>query len=359
MIFLALVGFWIGRWCRLQDEDLTAAADLRQTEVDILSGVADDLRPLTIPFLRSRVYRSILHVGEVLTRGSNYTAYLAWYESDGAKVYGLLSVPTGEMPQSGWPAVILLHGYVNPSSYQTNGSSYRGWWQALAATGEWVVFKPDFRGHGSSEGLATGPYLSADYVVDALNARVALINYDKVDPMRIGLWGHSMSGNIALRALAARPDIPAVALWAGAVYTYEDFWRYGITDPSYRPDQDRAPSQQMKIASEAGQLFSRNGDIDLTTPFWRAMIPTNFLTDSSKTGAIALFHAADDEVVNVGYSEDLDTWLDETAISHELHVYPSGGHNLTGSSFGAAMAAMREFFRVNMPESSTRANVTE
>jgi len=345
------VGLVTGWWCRRLDTGLPTT--FQASEVEILprepwEDLPEHLRVLTIPYLRSRSYMSTLQIGEVLERGNNYTAYLAWYESDGAKVYGLLSVPTGQMPADGWPAVILLHGYVNPRTYQTNGSSYRGWWQPLAATGEWVVFKPDLRGHGQSEGRATGPYFGADYVVDTLNARAALINWEQVDGARVGLWGHSMSGNTALRALAVRPEIPAVALWGGAIYTYDDFGKYGITDPSYRPSEDPHPAEQERLASEAGQLFRQESELDLTTPFWQAMIPTNYLQDHENTGAIGLFHAENDDVVNVGYSKDLNTWLDGTNLRHELHLYQSGGHNFSGGSFGAAINDLRDFWRKNL-----------
>jgi len=340
-----------GWWLRRVDDSLPdggKAPEIELLPADPLADVPEKLRPLTIPYLRDRDYISTLQIGDVLERTANYTAYLAWYDSDGARVYGLLSVPRGEAPAGGWPAVILLHGYVHPSSYQTNGASYRGWWQTLAATGEWVIFKPDFRGHGQSEGQATGPYFGADYVVDTLNARAALVNWEQVNGQRIALWGHSMSGNTALRALAARPEIPAVALWAGAIYTYDDFVRYGITDPSYRPDRDREPARQAELASEAAELFDQDEQINLETPFWRAMRPTNFLNDGENTGAIGLFHAEDDAVVNVGYSEDFNAWLDETDLRHELHLYGSGGHNLSGGTFAAAMADLREFLRKNL-----------
>jgi len=72
-------------------------------------------------------------------------------------------------------------------------------------------------------------------VTDALNAYAALENVDFIDKKSIGLWGHSMAGNIVLRSMAVRPEIPAAVIWAGAVYSYEDQRKYGINDQSYRP----------------------------------------------------------------------------------------------------------------------------
>lgn len=319
------------------------------TTPDSLASLDPALRALTIPGLRERNYDSQLTIEETLEQTAAYTAYLASYDSDGSKVYGLLAVPGGDMPKGGWPAIILMHGYVNPKTYQTNGSSYSGWWQAAARDGRFVIFKPDMRGHGQSEGVATGPYFGADYVIDALNARQALANWEQVDNERIGLWGHSMSGNTILRAMAARPDlVPAISLWAGAVYTYQDLLDYWITDPSYSPQRDQATTHAHPQASASGQLFNphRQEQMNLNTPFWQAMIPTNFLSDI--TGAIDIHHASDDSVVSVHYSQDLNDLLDQTSIKHEVHIYPSGGHNMTGATFNSAISRTLDFFSRNL-----------
>jgi predicted esterase len=91
----------------------------------------------------------------------------------------------------------------------------------------------------------------------------------------------------------------------------------------------------------------RSGEpIDYDTPFWQAMIPTNYLADIS--GAIQLQHAVDDDVVNVGYSRDLAALLAPTAIVHELRDYPTGGHNFTGGTFNLAASSMIDFFRQHL-----------
>jgi pimeloyl-ACP methyl ester carboxylesterase len=253
------------------------------------------------------------------------------------------------MPVGGWPAVIMVHGYVNPTTYQTNGTSYQGWWQTLANTGEFVVFKFDLRGHGQSQGVASGAYYSSTYVIDVLSARAALMGSELVQAGAIGLWGHSMSGNVVIRALAARPEIPAVSLWAGAGYTYKDLASYRINDRSYVPQSPRPTP--MVSANEASQEMSVRSQVfgmgetppDYNSPFWQAMIPTNFLDGFA--GAIQLNHAVDDEVVSVNYSRDLQAILEEKNIDYQFFEYSSGGHNLTGVTFNQASGQMIEFFR--------------
>ncbi len=291
---------------------------------------------ITIPALRARKYNSSLNEREQVSSNANYTSYLTSYDSDGFKINGLLTVPVGEEPAGGWPAIVFVHGYIPPSLYTTAGN-YSSYVDYLARNG-FVVFKIDLRGHADSEGEAGGGYYGSDYIVDTLNARAALQATDFVNPEKVGLWGHSMAGNVITRALAAVPDLPAIAVWGGAVYTYEDMQKYGIDDNSYRP-----PTDQNINRSKRQQLMDTYGAFDPNNNFWKQVPFTNYLDDI--TGAISLNHAVDDPVVNVGYSRDLNTILDGTNIPHELNEYQSGGHNFTGSAFTEAMERTVEFYK--------------
>lgn len=292
---------------------------------------------MTIPYLRSREYVSTLGEQELSHSGSNYTAYLSSYDSDGLRVNGLLTIPTGEKPDTGWPAIVFVHGYIPPSEYTTLGK-YVDYVDYLARSG-FVVFKIDLRGHGDSEGEPGGAYYSSDYVIDTLNARSALQSSDFVNPDAIGLWGHSMAGNVVMRSMAVQSDISAGVIWAGAVYTYQDMREYGIQDSSYRKPQ--APSATQRRNSRQN-LTEIHGDPEDNGPFWQQMAPTNFLSDL--TGAVALHHAVNDDVVSIEYSRGLKNLLDATSVPNELYEYQTGGHNIDGASFTSAMQRTVEFY---------------
>src|SRR3989344_2253344 len=74
---------------------------------------------LTIPYLRSRTYESTLGELQKVSENSSYTSYVTSYNSDGLKIYGLLTQPKGNKPTGGWPAIVFVHGYIPPESYQT------------------------------------------------------------------------------------------------------------------------------------------------------------------------------------------------------------------------------------------------
>ncbi len=294
---------------------------------------------LTIPYLREKEYKSQLGKMEKLSETSEFTSFLTSFTSDGFKVNGLLTQPKGVMPEGGWPGIVFIHGYIPPSTYVTT-QKYEDYVNFLARSG-FVVFKIDLRGHGNSEGEAGGGYFSPDYVVDTLNAYSALASSSMVNPKKIGLWGHSMSGNVVLRALAAKPEIPAATIWAGAGYSYTDLAKYGISDNSYRPPEDTQRNQER--AQKRKEMTDIYGQPSQDSLFWRLVAPTNYLKDLK--GAIELHHAQDDNVVNIGYSRDLDALLTQNNVPHLFYEYPAGGHNINSSSFATAMQRTSDFFK--------------
>src|SRR4030042_1243210 len=185
------------------------------------------LHPRNIRAARETAYPgSIITIEETLEPGANYYRYMAWYESEGLRIYGLLTVPFGEMPVTGWPAIVFNHGYISPLVYQTT-ERYVAYVDNLARNG-FIVYKIDYRGHDRSEGEASGAYGDPGYTVDVLNAVSALQAFPQADAENIGFWGHSMGGFLTLRAMVISAEIKAGVIWAGVVGSYPDMlccWR--------------------------------------------------------------------------------------------------------------------------------------
>jgi dipeptidyl aminopeptidase/acylaminoacyl peptidase len=294
---------------------------------------------ITIPYLRERSYSSHLGQLDKLSENSSYTSFVTSYTSDGLKINGLLTIPKSDVPKDGFPAVIFVHGYIPPMQYRTT-QNYVSWIDDLAKDG-FVVFKIDLRGHDNSEGNAEGAYYSDAYVVDTLNAYAALQDADFVNPQKIGLWGHSMAGNVLFRSFVVKQDIPAVVIWAGAGFTYSDLTAYRINDNSYRP----APTGS-EVTRRRNELREAHGSFDPNNSFWQMVTPINYL--DGVTGSLMVNHAVDDAVVSINYGRNLMKILDGTGLSHRLYEYPSGGHNLTGESFTTAIQRTIDFFKSNL-----------
>jgi dipeptidyl aminopeptidase/acylaminoacyl peptidase len=296
---------------------------------------------LTIAALLEREIEGSPHTIESeLESGANYSRYIASYLSEGNKIYGLLTVPFGEPPAGGFKAIVFNHGYIPPEVYRTT-ERYVAYVDALARAG-FVVFKIDLRGFGDSEGEPTGTYFSPDYTIDAISALKSLQTLDYVDPEGIGMWGHSMSGNLVLRAMLVEPAIKAGVIWAGAVYSYDDFTRYAIDDASYNPSS-ASVSAGRRIGQQIRETY---GPPNTAEPYWQAVSLTEHL--ALLEGAVQLHHAANDDVVNIGYSADLAAALAVANKAYEFFEYEGGGHNINSPYFEAAMARTIAFFQENL-----------
>ena len=140
------------------------------------------------------------------------------------------------------------------------------------------------------------------------------------------------------RSVVVEKEIPKVVIWAGAVYSYSDFVKYGLSDNSYRPAGMSAARQ-----SRRQKIFDTYGQFSESIDFWKKVSGVNYLY-GVKT-SFQVYHAVDDSVVNVGYSRDLKSILDEKKIPISYYEYKSGGHNINGSSFSEAMRRTVEFLK--------------
>ncbi len=198
--------------------------------------------PLMIEVMRQQSYPgSQIVFEETLTQEVAYDRYIISYQSEGNKIYALLTIPRGERPAAGWPVIVFNHGYIPPDQYRTT-ERYVAYVHNLARSG-YIIIRPDYRGHGNSEGRATGGYGTPDYTVDVLNALASIKAYPDADPNRIGMWGHSMGGQITLRAMVVSDDIKAGVIWGGVVGSYADLLEYwhrpDTNEPTPTPDPTR------------------------------------------------------------------------------------------------------------------------
>lgn len=320
----------------------TSTASPFPAEIETASEVG---REITIEYLRElEIQGSEIILEAELAAGANYSLYLASYTSEGNKIYGLLTIPFGEPPQGGFKAIVFNHGYIPPAAYRTT-ERYTAYVDYLARSG-FVVFKIDYRGHGESQGEPSGTYFSPDYTIDSIAALKSLQSLDFVDPQGIGMWGHSMAGNLVLRAMLIEPDIQAGVIWAGAVYSYDDFAAYGIDDNTYRPPAtpDNPSTPDPRRGSRA--IFDTYGRPDTQVDYWKAVSLTENI--AYLTSPLQLHHALDDSVVNIGYSIELAAVLQENGKAYEFYTYEGGGHNLISPYFDQAMFRTVEFFRNNL-----------
>ncbi len=290
--------------------------------------------PMSIPAMRQTPYPgSDIVIEQELERGANYRRYYASYLSEGLRIFALLTVPDGEAPPGGWPAIVFNHGYIPPDVYRTT-ERYIAYVDTLARNG-YIVFRIDYRGHDRSEGRATGAYGDPGYTVDVLNAVSAIKSFPQANPERIGMWGHSMGGFLTLRAMVISPDIKAGVIWAGVVASYPDLltrWRRG-SGPTPTPP---AAARGWRTA-----WLDRFGSPDTNPEFWNSISANSYLNDLS--GPIQLHHGTADDSVPIEFSQILSGQLQAAGQTVELYEYPGDNHNIS-NYFSQAMIYTVEFF---------------
>lgn len=166
---------------------------------------------------------SKISIDRELLKTAEFTAYVFHYETDGRKMSGQLNVPSGDANEQR-PVIVLLRGYVDSADY-TIGKGSSPTAAALASAG-YITVAPDFLGFGESD--PPPPEALAERFVKPMNVLdlfATVENMDKeklqfegkniatVDGKRLGLWGHSNGGQIAISYLEITGrSIPTVLL---------------------------------------------------------------------------------------------------------------------------------------------------
>src|ERR1700730_2728344 len=291
------------------------------------------LVPLAIDAMRQGEYPgSELAIEQKLTPGANSRRYVASYQPDALQIFGRLRLPNGPKPATCWPVIIFNHGYIPPTVYRTT-ERYVAYVDAFARDG-YIVFKPDYRGFGSSQGQAVSAYYAPDDTVDVLNAVTTLQRYAEADANRIGMWGHSMGGNITLRALVIDPRIKVAVIWAGVNATYKD-----LLENWHPPATDRPPPSFGGGGRQS--MLAGFGTPEQNPHFWDSISPMAYLADI--TAPIQLHHGTADVEVPLAFSQTLATDLQAVAKPVELYTYPGSDHNIA-QGFTLAMARSVAFF---------------
>ena len=226
------------------------------------------------------------------------------FRADGLKQYALVLKPTGTMPENGWPVLIMNHGYhpnppdngrVADGSTDRPGDYYRGVPLAFAKEG-FLVVVPDFRGHNISEGIDYTKRTNAHrwYTRDVIAAFRALGSLPEADPSQVFMWGHSMGGNMTVRALLALgSEIRGAAIWSTA------------SDPA-----DTQPDPAL-------------GELE---------VPLN------------IHHSIEDPATSFQWSQTLNDLLDEAGHSANFYPYESRNHLFAGENLSKAIGRDMEFF---------------
>lgn len=153
----------------------------------------------------------------------DFTRYYITYDSDGLNIHGFVNVPKGS---GSFPVVIALHGYIPPDRYTTLDYSTR-YADSIARKG-YIVLHPNLRNFPPSDSPGRIRDFQAGYTIDVLNLLAYVRQqtgqpgsiFEFADVGRMGIWGHSLGGGVALRTIGLVENIQAAVLYAAVSQRY-------------------------------------------------------------------------------------------------------------------------------------------
>lgn len=257
-------------------------------------------------------------------RLDSFTRREVSYRSAGLTVTGVLHVPDGRGP---FPAIVLAHGYIEPSVYVTGQGLARE--QDYLARAGYVVLHVDYRGHaGSDPGRTVDRETRLGYTEDVINGVRTLRRQAYVDPHRVGLLGRSMGGGVVYNALVARPRlVDAAVLYAPVSSRFLDnFDRW--TRPE-RPDVAAAFARRFGTRTQSPACYR---DLSPRTFFDRVQAP------------VLMHHGTADESCPLRWSRATLRALTRTGNEARLVVYPGEPHAFV-SAWERSMRSTVRFLR--------------
>ncbi len=250
------------------------------------------------------------------------------------KVSGLANIPKKE---GDYPIIVMFRGYVPKENYKSGGGSQPSA-RVLAKNG-FITLAPDFLGYGES--ASSSAVLFEDRFQTHLTALTLLSSLSALNEglgknnksitgniNKIGIWGHSNGGQIALSVLAIGGfDYPTV-LWAPVSKPFP----YSIL--FYTDETD----DHGKALRKALSIFEKDYDTELFSP-------ANYY-DWIKA-PLQIHQGTSDEEVLPFWTDELVEKLKENNPDITYFKYSGADHNLLPNGWNDAVLKEISFFRQN------------
>jgi dipeptidyl aminopeptidase/acylaminoacyl peptidase len=243
--------------------------------------------------LIDQTYEALSHVEKVAER-------VYYQSSDGLTVSGLLFRPAqGEPP---WPTVIVNHaGFGTAGDFSDVALIIRD--------RGYLVFNPDFRGSGESQGVHEGAKGEVDDVVSAV---AYLQSLGLVEDGRIGMYGQSHGAAVSVLAAERCPEIKAVVAEAGF---------YDAADLYHHTKSSSDPNVQA-VFRELEPMIG--GSPEELPEEYEVRSAVNYV--DSIQAAVLLIHGGQDPLIPVEQAYEMYEALKEAGKTVELKIYPDEAH---------------------------------
>ena len=262
--------------------------------------------------LRERLSSMQLHVPE--------KEFFTFATERGDTLYGYLKKPYGFDPEKRYP--VLMTQYSGPGSQSVSDSWGIGWEDVLVQNG-YIVACVDGRGtgyRGEEFKKCTYRNLGGKETEDQISAARYIGSLPFVDASRIGIYGWSFGGFMALNCILKGADVFKMAIAVAPVTS----WRY--YDTIYTEVYNGLPQD-----NAAG--YDDNS-------------PINFA--DRLQGKLLLIHGSADDNVHVQNSMEMASALIRAGKQFDMMIYPDDNHSMVPSGVHNIREKMVEYTLKNL-----------
>lgn len=278
-------------------------------------------------------------LGRVLEEEDEFISQIFYFDATNLngkkklkKISGLLNVPKKE---GVYPVILMVRGFVPKESFTTGIGTKRAG-EVFAKNG-FITLAPDFLGYGESDPPSNDPIEERfETYTTLLSLFASLGNLDqgllasysgkiKADTSKVGLWGHSNGGQIALSTLAISGKTFPTCLWAPVSKSFPYSVLYFTDD-----FDDHGKALRKKVAE-----FEKDYDAELYSP-------TNFY--SWINAPLQIHQGENDDAVPKRWSDQLVEELKKLNKDVEYFVYPNSDHNLMPGGWAQAVDQSINFY---------------
>lgn len=275
--------------------------------------------------LQKREYQgSEIKLGRIIKNEQNYTSYIFYYQSQGKKVSGLANLPKGTPPTGGFSVLVMIRGYVDDKIYQTGMGTQKP--AEFYGSQGFITLAPDFLGFGGSDD--TYPDILEDRFVrpvTVLDLLASVKTLDKANPDRVGIWGHSNGGQIAISVLEISKKSYPTVLWTPVTKGFPE----SVT--TYMSQLDDLGVKVKTRIDEFVKDYDPN-EFSITPYFEDIKAP------------IQVHQGTGDEYIETSWADEFVNKMKSLGKSVEYYKYDGDDHNLS-QNWDTVVSRDLEFFK--------------
>jgi dipeptidyl aminopeptidase/acylaminoacyl peptidase len=261
----------------------------------------------TIDYLSKRSYGGgNIEVMQKLSETNTFTSYSIRYPSDGLQIWGFMNIPKGNGP---FPVIVSVHGYAALGKYDPFNTSQD--FADFFAQNGFIVMHPGLRNQAPSDNgdnlLRVGMTIDVMNLIALMKAKNDLpAELATADPNRLGLWGMSLGGEIALRIITLSPDVKATVLYSTLS---------GNEERNSRQLYERIRDEQFKQDAQVPlELFDR-----ISPMYYYQKV----------TSAVQINHGTKDRTAPISWATETCDFLKSAGASVECIYYQGADHIFT------------------------------